>query len=662
MRRVVIACLFVGACARVPSTHAPDRSVSRDAKAPGPLASCVRRTQATLPARVSLERQGSAVALARAGDRLLAYVADADSRSVHTLSIDEGRQLARTRVEGEPRQLLVLADGRVAATLSDGTRIEILEPAADPSAPLAELCTREVPPEPWGLALSPDDSKLVVTSGWGGALTVFDARALDAARVVPLERDPRDVLVEGDTAFVSHVVGARLSLVDVARTDPTVVGTVDLSARKSTPLADTPNQLARRSASQAYSLTRVPLPVAMRATEEVGRTPERGERSAKQERILVPMVSVDPGDPERRSSVYYGPPFDGVAKETPFVAVVDPASRQPLSRYVLGTGDALLRRECLLPRASAVRAKTASLLVACFGIDQVVELDALAVDPARSVRRRFGVPPGPTGVAVDEATGRAVVFSQMGAEVSVLRLDEAQPARTAIAVDYHPDPALADAARGRLLFYRTDDERISGDGLGCSSCHIDGREDGHTWTTPMGPRQTPMLAGRLAGTAPYGWEGDRATIADYVGNTVTRLGGQGLDPSATDELVEFLLTMKAPPRRAPTPIEADLVIRGKDLFESYETGCVDCHSGEASTDSSKHDLAASPAARSGVHVDGTGSGLDTPSLRFVRGTAPYFHDGRYDTLDELLSNSRMGGSANLSAVDRAALAAYLRTL
>ena len=34
---------------------------------------------------------------------------------------------------------------------------------------------------------------------------------------------------------------------------------------------------------------------------------------------------------------------------------------------------------------------------------------------------------------------------------------------------YHPDPALAAAARGRMLFYRTDDTRISGDGIACSS-------------------------------------------------------------------------------------------------------------------------------------------------------------------------------------------------
>ena len=52
-----------------------------------------------------------------------------------------------------------------------------------------------------------------------------------------------------------------------------------------------------------------------------------------------------------------------------------------------------------------------------------------------------------------------------------------------------------------------------------------------------------------------------------------------------------------------------------------------------------------------------------PSLRFVGGSAPYFHDGRYATLEELLrKNDKMGDTKSLSADDRGALEAYLRTL
>ena len=54
----------------------------------------------------------------------------------------------------------------------------------------------------------------------------------------------------------------------------------------------------------------------------------------------------------------------------------------------------------------------------------------------------------------------------------------------------------------------------------------------------------------------------------------------------------------------------------------------------------------------------------TPSLFFVAGTPPYFHDGRFSTLEALIEQNadRMGRTTHLSPEDRAALVAFLRTL
>jgi mono/diheme cytochrome c family protein len=268
------------------------------------------------------------------------------------------------------------------------------------------------------------------------------------------------------------------------------------------------------------------------------------------------------------------------------------------------------------------------------------------------------VAPGPAGVAVDEESGRAVVFSQMGGAVQIVNLDNRAEPPKGFALDYHPDPALAHAARGRLLFYRTDDTRIAIDGLACSSCHMDGRDDAITWATPSGPRQTPMLAGRLANTAPYGWEGERATLHEYIQNTVTNLGGRGISDEDLADLSEFLLTLDGPSGPAPAfgrsmaERDASLFARGQELFESPEQGCSSCHSGSVSTDTMVHDMENRKAP------------VDTPSLHFLRGTAPYFHDGRYATLDALLGDltSPMGHSASLPEWDRVALAVYLRSL
>lgn len=60
-----------------------------------------------------------------------------------------------------------------------------------------------------------------------------------------------------------------------------------------------------------------------------------------------------------------------------------------------------------------------------------------------------------------------------------------------------------------------------------------------------------------------------------------------------------------------------VIARGRAIFESSEAQCTSCHPKEGDyADRMVHAL--TPG----------GGGFDTPSLRYVSGTAPYFHDGR----------------------------------
>lgn len=60
----------------------------------------------------------------------------------------------------------------------------------------------------------------------------------------------------------------------------------------------------------------------------------------------------------------------------------------------------------------------------------------------------------------------------------------------------------------------------------------------------------------------------------------------------------------------------------------------------------------------------SGGRFDTPSLRFVGGTAPYLHDGRYPTVRAALTgmDGMMGHVGQLDAEELDALLAYLQTL
>ena len=119
------------------------------------------------------------------------------------------------------------------------------------------------------------------------------------------------------------------------------------------------------------------------------------------------MVVVDVG---RAGSPGYGDAARGPT-EVPFVGVIDAGAERSLSRTT--RSDSIQRAaECVLPRAAAFEGRRRWLLVACMGSDTIVELDARSVRVGDVERRRWRVPRGPTGVAVDAERDRAIVWSQ----------------------------------------------------------------------------------------------------------------------------------------------------------------------------------------------------------------------------------------------------------
>jgi mono/diheme cytochrome c family protein len=311
---------------------------------------------------------------------------------------------------------------------------------------------------------------------------------------------------------------------------------------------------------------------------------------------------------------------------------------------------------CLLPRAAAYDSLGNGLFVACQGSDKLLGI----MVPSGSFVA-WSVGEEPTGLAIDRDTRTVLVWSQLARTISQVAMDATSDAEVKTAQLGDPVDGLDPLRLGRELFSRTSDSRISADGRACASCHPDGRDDGLVWSTPDGPRQTPALAGRLAGTAPYGWNGAKGTVVKHVTSTLKRLGGTGLDKASMDAVVAYCMAMKPPPAAEVT--DTNLVAEGKALFDDETVGCSSCHVDEKLTDGRSHDVKSKAAG------DPRGK-FDTPSLRFVAATPPYFHDGRFPTLRALLHASggdepgdvKMGHSAQLSDHEIEALEAYLRTL
>ena len=627
---------------------------------------------------VSVGHQGSTVTLGTFKDgphagKTLAFIADEDAHSIIVLDVDKRAEVSTFQLGAAPSQLMILADGRLVVGLKSSSKLTVLHPQSDGS--LVAGCAVTTDAEPIALASTPDDKSIVLTTGWGHSLQTFDAADLAQKARVDLPREPRSVVVDDDGkfAYVAHAVGGKLS-------------TIDLKAMRvsGARMLANPQMMQAEETQQTFTLTSA-------VTGALGGRPEMetpgrfGTRVgcqgfpitksiAPRGRILAPQVLVDPGDPENRAQGYGD---SNSPTEVTNVAVIDAGTQRilPTSLNDQHVQDRFFGRdpnepqvgECILPRAATVDAASHTLLVTCLGIDSLVAYDASSASPATVEMARWDVGSGPTGVAVDSAHKRAVVWSQFERSIDLIDLGNIDPDKTGrnLAADAHGKPdrialkATADAmplavALGRQLFHSVGDSRISKDGRACASCHPDGRDDSITWATPEGPRRTVMLAGRLQGTEPFAWGGTSKDLREHIHHTFERLNGQGLRNVELEALVAYVEALPTP---AQTHTEdAGLVAKGQAIFNSKDSECATCHAA-GGTDKKTHDV------HSRANADKKPL-FNTPTLRFVGGRAPYFHDGRYETLRDVLlkTDGTMGHTKQLKPGDLDALEAYLRTL
>lgn len=211
------------------------------------------------------------------------------------------------------------------------------------------------------------------------------------------------------------------------------------------------------------------------------------------------------------------------------------------------------------------------------------------------------------------------------------------------------DPTLQ---RGRRLFYSALDPKMSAGGVSCASCHVEGRSDGQTWQLASGEWQTPSLAGDVDATAPVTWSLEVGSVAEEANLTLSiPMGGSGLGDEDLQALAAFVNDVRLPV--PPTPTETDDVLAlGERMFRRADVGCAECHNGPQLTDNQSHQLFGRIKAQ-------------TPTLRGIAASAPYLHDGRAETLEELLQSSERGKMGNpelLTFEERQALIAWLKTL
>jgi cytochrome c peroxidase len=119
-------------------------------------------------------------------------------------------------------------------------------------------------------------------------------------------------------------------------------------------------------------------------------------------------------------------------------------------------------------------------------------------------------------------------------------------------------------------------------------------------------------------------------------------------------LDEYIKSLK--PLTSPKLVDGNLspsAQRGKDVFEKAE--CSTCHPAPLFTDMKKHRVGTNTPMEPKTR-------FDTPTLVEIWRTAPYLHDGRAMTMEEVLSNESHGETSGLTDNERNDLVEYVLSL
>lgn len=557
-----------------------------------------------------------------------------------------------------PFELVFAPDGRrvYATEMAEGT-VAVIDAAT--GAVQAHWSTGGE--RPAGLALSPDGSTLLVANSYSGSVAVLDTATGARRALIPIPGMPYNPAVapDGKRAFVSVSQLDQVAVVDL----PTASVRARVSVgHRPRALALTPDgrtlavaNLSEGSVSVISTTTNPPA--------EVSRVKLKGVN------VRGLAVTADGGE----AYVTAMPPFNRKATDDPreiwhnivqAVTLNGAASgvaedqwmdfvRTPGMDDVLGSPD----QYGIVVDRSATHA-----WMAVGGRDVLTRItihdrNRNAIWPLSQVETPVGA--NPRGLALSPDGREVWVANHLGNSLTVVDAESARPIRTiALGAPSRVDPNIA----GEYLFGHS--ELTRSQRFTCASCHPDGMSDGLTWQfvhvhDGIDRRNSRDLRAGIGDTAPFRWSGAEKTLEGFVHSEVTGLlGGPTPSDAQTRALIGAVNGLQLPPNpyRAPDGTLTAEAQRGKLLFDA-KAGCAGCHAGPKR---------GGTGISAWVGTTPEGQKLDVPHLAGVYDSAPYLHDGRAATLEEIFTRynpgNRHGTAHLLTPQERAALFRYLREL
>jgi mono/diheme cytochrome c family protein len=536
-------------------------------------------------------------------DGRVAVAADPDRDRVWFVDLAGRAVLAGVSLErgDEPGRLVEDHAGRVHVALRRGGAVVTLDVAAR-----AIVARRAVCAAPRGIAFDGRADALHVACA-GGELVTLPAGGGAATRTLRLDRDLRDVIVDGDALLVTRFRDAELLRVG----------------------AD--GAIARRLRPATMEEGLGPLVGPGGKAGVAWRTVARsGGAVMLHQRAQTSPVRVGTGGYGSGGSLCR----TGIVQSTVSVfGTGTPAALPALPQMVLAVDLALSPTGTHIAIAAPGNApfQTPGQLFEL----QLSEVSAGMVGPCTQLHP---VPVLGQAVAVAYAPDSQLVVQTR--EPATIRLRDT-PEAIVLSMESREDT-------GHTLFHSN-----AGASMACASCHPEGGEDGHVWDFQrIGARRTQSLRGGVTGMAPFHWDGDMGTFTTLVEEVFgQRMNGGELRRDQVAALERWSDAQAVPP--ASPPSDAPAVERGRALFADPSVGCASCHGGARYTNNAT------------VSV-GTGAAFQVPSLTGLAWRTPLMHDGCAATVRDRFGpcggGESHGHTAQLAPAQIDDLVAYLETL
>jgi YVTN family beta-propeller protein len=628
-------------------THVNEKTATTDH--PLNCASCHLYTQKTgLAAKLINARYLSPINLTVSGDGKRLYVVAQESNSLLIVDTENNKVIKKISVGDQPHSVVLSKDGQKAYVSNEwSANVSVIGLSAG-----KVIDTLKTGYGPAGLSLSADGKVLYAVNSYSSDVSVIDLGTKEEINRIPAGNNPTGAKLSPDGKFL---------FVTSRRVVPAPYGEPLVS--ELTVINDSSRRISEyKKIESAYMM------------ENIAFTPhgDLGFVTLIRPKNYVPAIQVEQG-----WMMTHG---FGVVETGKGGKVTELLLDEPDSYYSDPFGIAITP-----DGKKAFISSSGADYISAIDIDSVRNLISNASPEARKlfsnnlglssryIKKRIHTGANPKGIALSPDGKLLYVAEMLDDKIGVINTETLEKVSS---IDLGGPNRITVARSGRRLFNNS--SHTFQNQYCCYTCHPDMHEDGLVYNMSgkdMGRNVTNTMTLRdVSETAPYKWSGTNITVYKQDGmrfsTFLTRT--ESFNYKDLDALTAYILTgIKNPPNLQfnPTGQLTESQLRGKAIFERTKdtkgieipeaNRCITCHTPPYYTNRKLTYVQTLAATDDSIM-------FDTPRLNDVYASAPYLHDGRAATLEEIWTKygttDKHGRVNDLSKIQLNDLVDYLKSL